>query len=222
MARTVIGAVVAVVLVIAGYAVWQVARLGFGIQRSDILEGNVEDALLGEICKRGRMYDDVFDTTLFRARSVAREKGRVKRILIHLERQTSPDVFAGYGLRVVPFYNYLQAAFLCQEDGILSAKSVLRVGAELVERHRFDGDQLARSYLDLARRGHLRGTGVEALEAAFRGWFEEEGKGLRGQELTRMVDRLKDGAALARKSLREGTITPDYLSLVERHNRRRK
>ncbi|HPF77219.1 LCP family protein [Phycicoccus elongatus] len=39
MARTVIGAVVAVVLVIAGYAVWQVARLGFGIQRSDILEG---------------------------------------------------------------------------------------------------------------------------------------------------------------------------------------
>ena len=37
--RTVIGAVVAVVLVIAGYAVWQVARLGFGIQRSDILEG---------------------------------------------------------------------------------------------------------------------------------------------------------------------------------------
>ncbi len=189
---------------------------------SDILEGNIESALLAEICKRGRLYDDVLDTTLFRARSVPREKGRVARILIHLERQTSPDLFSGYGLRVVPFYNYLQAAFLCQEDGILSATSVLRVGAELVERHRFDGDQLARSYLDLARRGHLRGTGVSALEEAFRSWFEDEGKGLKGQELKRMVDRLKDGASLAKKSHREGAMTPDYLSLVERHNRRRK
>jgi len=31
--------IVAVVLVIAGYAVWQVARLGFGIQRSSVLDG---------------------------------------------------------------------------------------------------------------------------------------------------------------------------------------
>ena len=58
----------------------------------------------------------------------------------------------------MPFYNYLQAAFVLHEDGRLGPDGVLRVAVELVTEHRFDGDALARSYLDLARRGHLRGV----------------------------------------------------------------
>ena len=50
------------------------------------------------------------------------EKGPVvERILIHLERQRSPADFRAYGARVVPFYNYLQAAFVLHEDGRLPA-----------------------------------------------------------------------------------------------------
>lgn len=188
---------------------------------SDILEGTVDETLLRAIARRGKMYDDVLDTTLFRARSVPREKGRVARILIHLDQQTPPDVFAAYGRRVVPFYNYLQAAFLCQEDGTLAPRSVLRVGAELVEKHRFDGDQLARSYLDLARRGHLRGTGISELQVAFEPWFQEEGTGRKGQELRRLVDRLPDSAAVAKANHNDERTLPDYLALVTRHNRRR-
>ena len=51
----------------------------------------------------------------------------VQRILIHLDRQSSPADFRLFGDRVVPFYNYLQAAFVLQEDGRIPARAVLRV-----------------------------------------------------------------------------------------------
>jgi hypothetical protein len=41
------------------------------------------------------------------------------------------------------------------------------VAVELVTEHRFDGDALARSYRDLARRGHLRGTRLPAKGCVF-------------------------------------------------------
>ena len=85
-----------------------------------------------------------------RRSTIARSSSRpgtaaVERILIHLEQQTPPGDFAIYGTRVVPFYNYLQAAFVVHEDGRLSAQGVLRVATELVTQHRFDGDALVRS-----------------------------------------------------------------------------
>ena len=149
----------------------------------------------------------------------------VERILIHLERQTPPDDFRTYGPRVVPFYNYLQAAFVLQEDGRLGADGVLRVAVELVTEHRFDGDALARSYLDLARRGHLRGTGIAALRGALDELVRAQGHVPADDELralTRSCRRWPPSAQsrLARAPRRR--TLPDYVQLVEAHNPRRK
>ncbi len=130
---------------------------------ADVVAGRVTEDTLFEVCERGRVYPDVLATTLRYARMI--ERGEVvERILIHLERQSPPSAFQVYGSRAVPFYNYLQAAFVVYEDGRLTPEGVMRVGVELVVQHRFDGDALARSYLDLARRGHLRG--IKAVELA--------------------------------------------------------
>lgn len=185
---------------------------------ADVISGHVPERVLMEICERGRVYADVAESVRRNARIV--EQGdAVERILIHLERQTPPDSFRIYGVRVVPFYNYLQAAFVVHEDGRLPAEGLLRVGLELVVQHRFDGDALARSYQDIARRGHLRGIGIDALTRAY---DELKSRGLPGMdEIARMLERLPTLAATAKASWTgDDQRLPDYLSLVEAHNPR--
>src|SRR6185312_9439768 len=109
------------------------------------------------------------------------------------------------------------------EDQRLSAQNVLRVATELVTQHRFDGDALARSYHDLGKRGHLRGTNVAELSAALDAWVSEATIPAK-DELRTMVDRLPAYADQAAKRYLppEETAMPDYLALVNKHNPRRK
>jgi hypothetical protein len=187
----------------------------------DVIAGRVDEERLTAICHRGRVYSDVVDELIADARVIERAPA-VERILIHLERQSPPDDFKVYGRRAVPFYNYLQAAFVVHEDGRVPAEAVLRVGVEMVVQHRFDGDALARSYLDLVRRGHLRGTGVDSIGKAFEAWDAKDQ--LPGaSEIGRMVERLPAHAAAAVENAGndEGAV-PDYERLVEKHNPRRR
>jgi hypothetical protein len=134
---------------------------------ADVCEGLVGDLDLADIMRAGRAYEDTVADALRFARYV--EKGPVvERILIHLERQSSPSDFRAYGARVVPFYNYLQAAFVLHEDGRLPARAVLVVAQDLVVSHNFAGSALARSYLDLSRRGHVSGRAIPSLIDAYR------------------------------------------------------
>lgn len=186
---------------------------------ADVVSGHVSPEALLEICARGRVYPDVMDALVEDARAIDRIEA-VERILIHLERQTSPDAFRVYGARVVPFYNYLQAAFVVQEDKRLPPEAVLRVGVELVVQHRFDGDALARSYLDIARRGHLRGDAVDALARA----YEASKDALPAtKELGRMMARATEMEKVAKEHYRgNDQPLPDYTSLVMHHNPRRR
>ena len=190
---------------------------------ADIMAGRAGEELVAQIGERGRVYDDVLENVL---RCVKLVKGApvVERILIHLEQQTPPGDFAIYGPRVVPFYNYLQSAFVVYEDGRLPAQGVLRVATELVTQHRFDGDALARSYHDLGKRGHLRGTQIPELADALDVWIEEEPNLAAKDELTAMVKGLPAYAEQAAKRFvppAEAEM-PDYLPLVGKHNPRRK
>jgi hypothetical protein len=187
---------------------------------ADIMAGRAGEELVRQICERGRVYEDVIAATLRCVRLVKPEPV-VERILIHLEQQTHPRDFQIFGPRVVPFYNYLQAAFIMFEDGRLPAESLLRVAAEMVSLHRFDGDALARSYADVAKRGHIVGMKIDALAAALP-VFEKEGVGPAREEVKRMVELLPPYAVLARehwKPLEEQPM-PQYIELVERHNPR--
>ena len=87
--------------------------------------------------------------------------------------------------------------------------------------HRFDGEALAKSYSDLARRGHLRGTGAEGIARAFDGWANQDRvPGI--VELRKMVDKLPTLERTARTSFRGDEVPmPDYAKLVLVHNARR-
>jgi hypothetical protein len=156
---------------------------------ADILTGRVDRALLKRVLQQGHAYSDQVVRCLD---AVARLSHGpvVERILIHLERQTPPSDFNPYRPRLVPFYNYLQAAFVLAEDGRIGAAAVLRVASAFVLRHRFDCEALARSYLDLLRRGHAHGAMVQPLRAAL-GQLENVDPA-RLAELTRMCDRLEE------------------------------
>jgi hypothetical protein len=189
---------------------------------ADVLAGRANHTLLVDVLERGRVYPDIIAGAVEDARVLERHEDVVERILIHLERQTPPDDFRAYGGRAVPFYNYLQAAFVLFEDRRLSAEAVLRVAVELAVDHHFDGDALARSYLDLAKRGHLRGTRIDELAAAFEAWVGRE-KVPAADDLRVMVVRLPALAAGAASSWRgDEPSSIDYLEVVERHNRRRR
>lgn len=132
---------------------------------ADICSGAVDLTLLKRILRAGQVYADQRAIVL-RLHARLRPGSAVERILIHLDRQTPPSRFDAYGDRLVPFYNYLQAAFVLCEDGRLPGSAVLRVASTMVIRHRFEADALARSYLDLMRRGHASGACVSALATA--------------------------------------------------------
>ncbi len=186
---------------------------------ADVVEGRFPADALIAVCKRGRMYSDVLaevEATVVALRS----EPVVERVLIHLERQSSPEDFDAYGTRVVPFYNYLQASIVLVEDGRLPAIGLLRVASELLDQHRFDGARLAKSYRDLVRRGHVRGLAVPMIQSA----FEAMGDDRHRKSLGVFVDALPSLEAEAQSS-REARAargsTPDYLALVDRHNPRR-
>jgi hypothetical protein len=188
---------------------------------ADVVAGRVSEDVLLRVLERGRVYEDVVSESMEMARAVE-HADVVERILIHLEQQTPPYDFRAYGPRVVPFYNYLQAAFVLFEDQRLGADGVLRVAVELVTEHRFDGDALARSYLDLARRGHLRGAPVEALATELGSWLGF-GPVPASDELKALVAALPAMAERARGAWQPAeAILPDYVALVQRHNPRRR
>ncbi len=124
---------------------------------ADVSAGLVTEAQLSRLMRLAGSYDDHVERALASAR-VIDKRPLVRHIFIHLDRQTPPSRFARYGARVVPFFNYLQPALVIADDGLLSPAAVGRVASELVLAHRFDGEALARSYVDLRRRGHLRGA----------------------------------------------------------------
>jgi hypothetical protein len=186
---------------------------------ADVVAGRIDQDVLMRVLERGRLYEDVVLAAMTAVRTLE-PTDAVERILIHLEQQTPPGDFRAYGPRIVPFYNYLQAAFVLFEDGRLGAEAVLRVAVELATEHRFDGDALARSYLDLARRGHLRGMSTEPLKNALEESFGQPALPATG-ELGVMVERLPWMANVARSMWRsEPQEVPDYLKLVSGHNPR--
>jgi hypothetical protein len=125
-----------------------------------------------------------------------------------------------FGPRVVPFYNYLQAAFVLHEDGRIPAKSVLRVAQDLAFVHNFDSGALARSYLDLSRRGHLTGKGIPDLVSVHGEIARTRNAGASEiGELTRELSRMLPEL---RPPPRREAAPIDYLALAAGHNKRHK
>ncbi|MBW2527900.1 MAG: hypothetical protein JRI23_27210 [Deltaproteobacteria bacterium] len=185
---------------------------------ADVCAGRIDDSRLTAILRAGGVYDDVIADTV-RFASYVEPGPVVERILIHLERQSSPSDFDGFGGRVVPFYNYLQAAFVLHDIGRLPGQGVLGVARDLATREHFDGGTLARSYLDLARRGHVTGRGVDSLAEAYAELVRRRPH--QSSELGEMVRRIERARADLPAPPPPRSLELDYERLVQRRWRRK-
>jgi hypothetical protein len=183
---------------------------------ADVCAGKVARTELSRIMSRGELYTDQVQAALDAVDQLERAPV-VRRILIHLDRQTPPSRFSGYGRRVVPFYNYLQAAFVLAADDCLPPHAVLLVASELVTQHRFDADALARSFLELRRRGHLGGNGLADALTQASAELVAEGRLSAPEEVSRMCEALRGYAADPGDSAPEERLNLDYLELAGRH-----
>jgi len=186
---------------------------------ADVVAGRIDDRDVEHILTLSHAYQDAIDSAVRFARLV--ERGDVvERILIHLDRQSPPSEFVPYGPRVVPFYNYLQAAFVLEEDGRLPAEAVVRVAVDLAVEHRYDGEALGRSYLELWNRGHLRGTSATSVPRAFEQMRTSAPVPVE-KDLERMCQILDD-VTRAGDQTAIASVRPDYPALLERHGRHRR
>ena len=102
---------------------------------ADILSGQVSSAELSRVLEAARAYDDQAERTLALAERVRRGDA-VRRILIHLDRHSPTAAFEQFGARLVPIYNYFQAALVLYGDQVVTAPQVLFVAREMLESTR--------------------------------------------------------------------------------------
>src|SRR5262249_57503692 len=114
--------------------------------------GRVDEAVLGQVLETAQVYPDDRARIYTAWRAVPRADP-VRRIFIHLDRLTPPAYFARYGPRVVPIFNYFQAALVLLADGELTAAQVARVAVEMVQTAGHNLLTLSNSFQDLVRRG---------------------------------------------------------------------
>ena len=153
----------------------------------DLLRGGVTRRQLEDVLERAGTYPDdaartvgLYESVVARQQEfpapavvaaarrdhAVREDDVVARIFIHLDRKSAPARFDRYGPRLVPIYNYFQAALVLHQDGRLAADAVVRVAVEMVDRHAYSLDALRNSLQDLIRRGRLEQESVRRLGAA--------------------------------------------------------
>ena len=129
---------------------------------ADLVAERVSPAALDAVMQIAGVYadgrDDIYD-----ALDKLEPADPVERIIIHLDRRSPPVRFEAYGQRVVPVYNYFQAALVLYADGRVRAQTVMRIGEALIMSHQFTRDVLIRSFQDVLRRGALPKAAAESL-----------------------------------------------------------
>lgn len=123
---------------------------------ADVLAGKLARPELTRVLDAAGVYEDVRTHTLaLAARIPGAASGVVKRIIIHLDRRSPTARFDRFGPRVIPVYNYFQAALVLFADGQLGAADVLRVAREMLASQDYVLTSLANSLQDLLRRGRV-------------------------------------------------------------------
>ena len=131
---------------------------------ADIAGGRLGRTEVDRLLEVGRVYDRE-RRSIGEAMAQARPPVQVRRILIHLDRRSPVGRFDVYGERVVPIYNYFQAALVLHGDGLLPASSLTGVADAMVDEG-YSVQRLVNSAQDLARRGRLDARTAELAVGA--------------------------------------------------------
>src|SRR5262249_25869096 len=111
--------------------------------------GDLERVLIA-----ARAYEDDIPRILDLAER-APKGDTVSRMIIHLDRRSPPLGYQRFGARLVPVFNYFQAALVLYEDKVLSARRVTVGPPERPDPTQSEPGPLATSAQDVIRRGRI-------------------------------------------------------------------
>ncbi len=135
---------------------------------ADMVAGRVDERVLKKILETANLYPDETEKVLTAWKKIP-VADPVRRIFIHLDRLTPPAHFSDYGPRVVPIFNYFQAALVLLADGHLTAPQVIKIAVEMVQTAGHNIITLSNSFQDLLRRGLPLQQAAAALVQALEG-----------------------------------------------------
>src|SRR5688572_12716397 len=197
---------------------------------ADVVAGIVSLQDLERVLIASRAYEDDAARCLDLASRVP--KGPVvRRMFIHLDRRSPPMGFRRFGPRLVPVFNYFQAALVLYEDKVLTARQVIFVALEMLDSGQYELGHLATSVQDVIRRGRV--TRESALRLTEEAHEAAKSGALSGRNDLPPFERIAESF---RERVRElGGTQPaehpplerlDYVRLVDeehehRHRRRR-
>jgi hypothetical protein len=121
---------------------------------ADLVSGQIGDFTLREMMTAAGAYPDA----ILRARDARRRivpADAVQSIFIHLAIGTPPERFHPYGPRVIPIWDYFQAALCLYGRGHLTPAAVVNVAHDMIARYNYTPDRLGQSFQDILRRGHF-------------------------------------------------------------------
>jgi len=121
---------------------------------ADVVAGIVSLQDLERVLIASRAYEDDAARCIELARQVAKAPV-VKRMFIHLDRRSPPMGFRRFGPRLVPVFNYFQAALVLYADKVLTARQVIFVALEMLDSGQYELGHLATSVQDVIRRGRI-------------------------------------------------------------------
>jgi len=193
---------------------------------ADLVAGRVSLQDLERVLTASRAYDDDALRILDLAKRVPKHDA-VNRLFIHLDRRSAPLGFRHYGPRLVPVFNYFQAALVLYGDRVLSARQVIFVALEMLDSRQYELSHLATSVQDVIRRGRI--TREVALQLTVEAHDAAKSGALSGRNDLPPFEQI---AQAFRERVRElGPIEPapaeamaplDYVRLVdEEHEHRR-
>ncbi|MGH7804267.1 MAG: hypothetical protein ACREQJ_07950 [Candidatus Binatia bacterium] len=129
----------------------------------------------------------------------------VRRIFIHLERETPPARLRPFGWKVVPVFNPFQTAVCLCEEGEVDVQGIAVVAERLLSAAGYTREMLENSLDDIARRGHLGERARLRIGRALR---------RRGILPERRVPLRTWLRAMLRRSTGAAAATPDYTSIL--------
>lgn len=129
---------------------------------ADMVARRVDEPIVQQVLRAAEVYPDDI-TRVMKQWEAIPEADPVRRIFINLDRLTPPAYFSKYGPRVVPIFNYFQAALVLMADGHLTAPQVVKVMLEMVQTAGYNLLTLSNSFQDLLRRGLPLGDVAQAL-----------------------------------------------------------